>query len=123
MRVFVLMREMMTCFYFLGGWVGGTGFLFVLLGDELFMLQHICAVSACKHEPFDCTVVSFLSLQVVQPIRTLDLMVFPVLVMREHTPATFVWVLFWDLTRVYLFENNKICDSVMILICLLFHLN
>lgn len=47
-------------------------------------------------------------------------MVFPVLVMREHSPATFVWVLFWDLTRVYLFEN-KICDSVMILMCLLFH--
>lgn len=63
--------------------------------------------------PFDCTVVSFLSLQVVQPIRTLGLMVFPVLVMREHRPASFVWVLFWDLTRVYLFEN-KICDSVMI---------
>lgn len=40
-------------------------------------------------------------------------MVSPVLVMRERSPATFVWVLFWDLTRVYLFEN-KICDSVMI---------
>lgn len=47
-------------------------------------------------------------------------MVFPVLVMREHSPATFVWVLFWDLTRVYLFEN-KICDSDMILMCLLFY--
>lgn len=46
-------------------------------------------------------------------------MVFPVLVMREHSPATFVWVLFWDLTKVYLFEN-KICDSVMILMCLSF---
>lgn len=43
-------------------------------------------------------------------------MVFPVLVMREHSPAAFLWVLFWDLTRVYLFEN-KICDSVMILMC------
>lgn len=43
-------------------------------------------------------------------------MVFPVLVTREHSPAAFLWVLFWDLTRVYLFEN-KICDSVMILMC------
>ena len=114
------MREIMT-YVFIFSFRGVSGFLFVLLGNDMIMLQHICAVSACKHEPFDCTVVSFLSLQVVQPIRTLGLMVFPVLVMREHSPATFVWVLFWELKRVYLFEN-KICDSVMILMCLLFDL-
>lgn len=57
----------------------------------MFMFWHISAVSACKHEPFDCTVVSSLSLQVVQPIGTLGLMVFSVLVMREHSPASFGW--------------------------------
>lgn len=100
-------------------WVGGGQGSCLYFWVMMFMFWHICAVSACKHEPFDCTVVSFLSLQVVQPIRTLGLMVFSVLVMREHSPATFVWVLFRDLTRVYLFEN-KICDSVMIFMCLLF---
>lgn len=59
------------CFYFFG-WGGGQGsclYFWVMM----FLFWHICAVSACKHEPFDCTVVSFLSLQVVQPIGTLGL--------------------------------------------------
>lgn len=39
---------------------------------------------------------------------TLGLKVFPVLVMRKCSPANFVWVLFWDLTKIYLFENKNV---------------
>lgn len=39
---------------------------------------------------------------------TFGLKVFPVLVMRKYSPANFVWVLFWDLTKIYLFENKNV---------------
>lgn len=99
-RVFVLMREVMTymlLFFRVGGGLQGSCLFFWVM---MFMFWHIRAVSACKHEPFDCTVVSLLSQQVVRPIRTLSLMVFSVRVMRERGPATFCFgVLIWGLAE------------------------
>lgn len=78
------------------------------------MWQHTCAASACKYEPFDCTVVSSPWLQVVQPNRTQGKPVFYILLWREHSPNYFVLLFFiLDWTRVYLF-GNKPCESVTI---------
>lgn len=97
-----------------------NGDCFVFLSAyEFLMWQHTFAVSACKYEPFDCTVVSSPWLQVVQPNRTQGKPVFYILVWRENSPNYFVFVIFvcfffiLDWTRVYLF-GNKPCDSVTI---------
>lgn len=76
------MREMMTDLLLFWGGKGQGSCLYFWV---TFLYLHICAVSACEHEPFDCTVVSLLWPQVVQPIRTLGLVVFPVLVVREQS--------------------------------------
>lgn len=121
MRVFVLMREMMTYMLFIF-WVGGSGFLFVLLGDDVYVLAHLC--SKCLQT---WTLWLYSSFLPVTAGGTAYQDTWPhglPCPSHEGTQSCnfLFWVLFWDLTRVYLFEN-KICDSVMILMCLLFCFN
>lgn len=97
---------------------GGVGFCLYFWGVMMFLFWHICAASACKHEPFwlyssflpvtaggtACRDAASCSLSRAWG-NTVLLLLF--------------WVLFWDLTIVYLFEN-KICDSYDFSTCLLF---
>ncbi len=86
---------------------------FVFLSDyEFLMWQHTCAVSACKYEPFDCTVVSSPWLEVVQPIRTQGKLLFYILVRREHSPTDYYYYFsfsfFWTGQEFICLEINYV---------------
>lgn len=52
MRDFVL-REILRVYDVYAFLLGrGEGFFFVFSGVMMFLFWHICAASACKHEPF-----------------------------------------------------------------------
>lgn len=109
-----------TCFYFLFNFLfgggrreGGVGYHLSFFGVMSCLCWSTCAVSACEHEPFDCTVV-FLPVcaggAANQDARPRGL---PCPSHEGTRSCYFFWGFhFRDLTRVYLFGNNKICDSV-----------
>lgn len=95
---------------------GRGGFLFVFSG-VMFLFWHICAASACKHEPF-WLYSSFLPVA-AGGAACRDTTWWPLSQSWGNTVLLLLfWVLFWDLTIVYLFEN-KICE-LQFLTCLFF---
>lgn len=133
------MREMMTyigyilfSFHFFSGWAGGvggggavTGFLFVLLGDDVYVLARPCSkclqtwtlwlysrFPSChsRWSGLSGRLASWSSLS--ESWGNAVLLTFGFLGGFNFRGGR-------DLTRVYLFEN-KICDSVTIWMCLLF---
>lgn len=75
----------------------------------MFMFWHICAVSACEHEPVDCS--RFL------PVAAGGSASRDIFLSWGNTVLQLLFGFYFGTWQVYLFEN-KICDSVMISICL-----